>query len=585
MSAPASANDAPAEPGQTQASPRIVERPYTEHVGLSALDSALLRRIYAGRGIRHLDELDYALAGLPDFSALKDIEAAVARLAEAIEHNAPIVIVGDFDADGATSTALALQVLEAAGARVDFFMPQRAVHGYGLSPAVVADIGVAPAGGGLILTVDNGIAAIDGVEAARAAGWRVVVTDHHLPGEALPAAEAIVNPNQAGCRFVSKHLAGVGVVFYVMAALKARLATAGHQGLPRMGDLLDLVAIGTVADVVPLDHVNRTLVSQGLRRIRAGRARPGIVALAEIAGRDPGRLDTDDIGFAIGPRLNAAGRLEDMRLGVACLCAADPAAAREAAETLSAINRQRRSVQQRMQSQAEAALARLTALDDTPAALVVHEADWHEGIVGLIASRLRERIHRPVVAFAPGEGGELKGSARSISGLHIRDALAAVDTACPGLITRFGGHAQAAGLSLTPAALAEFTARLQQAVADRLTPAMATREFVTDGELAGDAHSLATAARLCDAGPWGAGFEAPLFHGAYHIISQRVVGSGHLKLTVQACLGGEPIEAMIFQRDTPLDDGRIHRLVFRLQVNEYRGQQRANLIVEHCRPE
>ncbi|HET7315000.1 single-stranded-DNA-specific exonuclease RecJ [Salinisphaera sp.] len=562
--------------------PCIVERAAPDCEGLAHL-SPLLRRVYTGRGIRQAGALDYRLAGLPDFSALKGIDAAVDELEAAVIAHRPIRIVGDFDTDGATSTTLALDVLETLGACVDFFMPQRTTHGYGLSPAVVEAIGGAPDAGGLILTVDNGIASVAGVEAARAVGWRVVVTDHHLPGEALPAAEAIVNPNQPGCGFICKHLAGVGVVFYVMAALRARMAARGVAKLPRMGDLLDLVAVGTVADVVALDHVNRTLVSQGLRRIRAGRGRPGIVALAEIAGRDPRRLDTDDIGFAIGPRINAAGRLEDMRLGVACLRAADLDDARRAAETLASINRQRRNVQQRMQSQAEAALERLATLDQSPAALVVHETDWHEGIVGLIASRLRERIHRPVVAFAPGARGELKGSARSIPGLHIRDALAAVDAVAPDLITRFGGHAQAAGLSLPAHALAEFSRRFEAAVAARLTPAMITREFVTDGELAGPDHCLEAAARLREAGPWGAGFDAPLFHGAYHVLGQRVVGSGHLKLTVQACLGGEPIEAMIFHRDEPLDAARVHRLVFRLLVNEFRGRQRANLIVEHCR--
>lgn len=564
------------------AEPRIVERVACEDEGLAHVTPALLRRIYAGRGIREASDLDYRLSSLPDFSALKGVEAAVDELEDAIAGRRPIHIVGDFDADGATSTTLALDVLEAFGARCDFFMPQRAAHGYGLSPAVVEALGNAPGEGGLILTVDNGIAAVTGIDAAVAAGWRVVVTDHHLPGESLPAAAAIVNPNQPGCTFASKNLAGVGVVFYVMAALRAHMARRGVTDLPRMGDLLDLVAIGTVADVVPLDHVNRTLVSQGLRRIRAGRARPGIAALAEIAGRDPTRLDTDDIGFAIGPRINAAGRLEDMRLGVACLRAATLDEARRGAEMLSSINRQRRSVQERMQSQAEAALESLASLEESPAALVVHEPDWHEGIVGLVASRLRERIHRPVVAFAPGEHGELKGSARSIPGLHVRDALAAVDADAPGLITRFGGHAQAAGLSLPPQALSEFARRFESAVAARLTPAMAAREFVTDGELAGADHCLAVAARLREAGPWGAGFDAPLFHGAYHVLGQRVVGNGHLKLTVAACHGGDPIEAMLFNRDEPLDADQLYRLVFRLQVNEFRGRQSANLIVEYC---
>lgn len=567
------------------AAPRIVDRDTSTQVSLDGIDDSLLRRVYAGRGIRSVAELDYALTGLPHYRDFRGMDAATAILDAAINGGRPIMVVGDFDCDGATSTTLALEALSAFGARVDFFIPDRALHGYGLSPRVVEALGPA-ASEAVILTVDNGIASIDGVQAAHAAGWQVVISDHHLPGPALPAAAAIVNPNQPDCAFPGKALAGVGVVFYLMAALRARRLAADSQAqLPSMSDYLDLVAVGTVADVVPLDHINRTLIAQGLRRIRAGRARPGIVALIEAAGRDVLQLDSDDIGFAIGPRLNAAGRLEDMRIGVACLRARDAAEAQRCADELSSINRQRRTVQARMQGEAEQALAALEADTGAQAGITVYRDDWHEGVVGLIAARLRERSHRPVVAFAPGAHGLLKGSARSIPGLHIRDVLAAVDASDPDLIDRFGGHAQAAGLSLAPAHIDRFARAFESAVEQRLTPAMRAREFQTDGELSDSEHDLAVAQALRAGGPWGAGFEAPLFHGAYRIISQRVVGTGHLKLMVQPVAGCREIEAMVFNRADLLDEAAIYRLVFRLQVNEFRGTKRPNLIVEHLRDE
>lgn len=574
----------PAAAASDSTQPQIVARAVPDQAQLQSLDSPLLRRIYAGRGVRDVTELDYRLSDLPHFSSLKGIETATSVLAETISARRPIRIVGDFDADGATSTALALEVLKAFGADADFFIPQRAVHGYGLSPAVVDAIGTAGQGG-VILTVDNGIASSDGVAAAHRAHWQVVITDHHLPGEKLPDADAIVNPNQSGCQFESKSLAGVGVVFYVMAALRAHMAACGHEPLPHMAALLDLVAIGTVADVVPLDRVNRTLVSQGLRRIRAGRGRPGIAALAEAAGRDYQKLNTEDVGFAIGPRLNAAGRLEDMRLGVACLRAVDRPAAEDAAQVLSSINRRRKSLQHRMQADAEAALEQLTVQEAEKPALVVHGRDWHEGIVGLVASRLSERMHRPVIAFAPGANGVLKGSARSIPGLHIRDVLAAVDAEVPGLLQRFGGHAQAAGLTLEPSSLSRFTQQFEAAVSARLTAAMRRREFLTDGELSAGEHNLATAVLLHNAGPWGVGFEAPLFHGLYHIHAQRVVGRGHLKLELQPAVGGDVVPAMFFNRTELLSEDRVHRMVFGLRVNEFRGRREANMIIVHQRRE
>lgn len=565
--------------------PRIAERACDAAETLAGVESALLRRVYAGRGVRHRDELDYRLTALPHFGDLAGVDAACELLGTALREGGPIRVVGDFDADGATSTALVCDVLAQCGARVDYFIPDRARHGYGLSPAVVAAIGPPANSHGVLLTVDNGIAGHAGVESARAAGWRVVVCDHHLPGDTLPAADAIVDPNQPGCGFEGKALAGVGVAFYLMAALRARRAAEGAADLPRLADYLDLVAIGTVADVVPLDRLNRTLVSQGLARIRCGRTRPGVVALMAVAGREAARLDAADIGFALGPRLNAAGRLEDMGIGVECLRARDAGRAQALAAELAAINRQRQSLQADMQSEAEAALEAADRLDTSAChGLTVYDPGWHEGVVGLVAARLRERRHRPVVAFAPGAGGQLKGSARSIPGLHIRDVLARVDAQAPGVIAQFGGHAQAAGLVLAPERLEAFAQAFDAAVAERLTPAMATRTLLTDGELTDAELSLATAQILRDGGPWGKDFEEPLFHGLFVVVDQRIVGEKHLKLTVQPSAGRRRLEAMCFNRTERLETGAAYRLVYRLAVNTFREQSRANLIVTHLRP-
>lgn len=563
---------------------RIVERDAPGLTALEAVDSVLLRRIYAGRGVTHSNELDYRLSGLPHFRQFKDIDRATALLVAAIDNGSRILVIGDFDADGATSTALVCDALEAMGAAsVDHFVPHRAHHGYGLSPRVVEAVGGGHAGD-LIVTVDNGIASVAGVESAHAAGWQVLVCDHHLPGEKLPAAEAIVNPNQPGCAFVGKSLAGVGVAFYLMAALRAYLAEREpDRVLPNLQQYLDLVALGTVADVVRLDHLNRTLVSQGLRRIRQGRARPGIRSLIEVAGREASRLDTADIGFAVAPRLNAAGRLEDMRIGIACLRHRDIEQARRLAGELAAINRRRQVVQQQMQTDAEAALAQMAATTTERSGLTVYQADWHEGVVGLIAARLREAHHRPVVAFAPGAHGYLKGSARSVPGLHIRDVLAAVDAAEPGLIAQFGGHAQAAGLSLQPTHVARFEQCFDTAVAARITPEMITPDLMTDGRLDDADFCLELAAQLRESGPWGAGFEEPLFHGRFEIVSQRVVGTKHLKMSVRPVGGTTVIEAMRFGQAEPLDDEAIHTLVYRLAVNVFRDRASANLIVVHHR--
>lgn len=563
---------------------QIVERKTPTLGALEDIEPPLLRRIYAGRGVSQLEELDYSLARLPHFRDLKDIDRATELLSSAIDSAARILVIGDFDADGATSTALVCDALDAMGAAtVDHFVPHRARHGYGLSPRVIEAVGKGEPGD-LIVTVDNGIASVAGVAAAHDAGWQVLVCDHHLPGAQLPAAEAIINPNQPGCAFTGKALAGVGVAFYLMAALRAHLAAREpHRVLPRLDQYLDLVALGTVADVVRLDHLNRTLVSQGLRRIRQGRARPGVAALIEVAGREASRLDTADIGFAVAPRLNAAGRLEDMRLGIACLRHRDSAEARQLAGELAAINRRRQVVQQEMQTEAESALAAIDQAPTDRAGLTVYGASWHEGVVGLIAARLREAHHRPVVAFAPGEHGYLKGSARSIPGLHIRDVLAAVDAAQPGLIAQFGGHAQAAGLSLAPTHVETFERCFDEAVAARITPDMITPDLVTDGVLDEADLCLATASQLRENGPWGAGFEEPLFHGRFDIVDQRIVGTKHLKLTVRPIGGRTIIEAMRFGHGELLDASRIYRLVYRLAVNVFRDQASANLIVVHHR--
>lgn len=568
----------------TPVTARIVEREVDIAAALADVGPPLLQRLYAGRGVRSPDELDYGLRHLPHYSTFKGIDSACDLIESATHGGHRILVVGDFDADGATSTTLVCDALEAMGARrVSYFLPHRARHGYGLSPAVVEAVGTGEQGD-LIITVDNGIASIAGVEAAQAVGWRVVVCDHHLPGDTLPAAEAIVNPNQPGCEFKGKALAGVGVAFYLMAAVRARLAeTQPERALPRLSDYLDLVAVGTVADVVVLDHLNRMLVSQGLRRIRQGKARPGIAALIEVAGRDAARLNAADIGFAVGPRLNAAGRLEDMSIGVACLRASDTPTATSKASELAAINRQRQTVQRRMQSDADNALAKLDRAPAERAALVVHSDDWHEGIVGLIASRLREHHGRPVVAFAPGAHGLLKGSARSIAGLHIRDALAAVDARHPGLITQFGGHAQAAGLVLSPDALHEFEQAFETTVAARLTPAMLSPDIVTDGSLTAQELNLDTARLLEASGPWGNGFEEPLFHGLFEVVSQRIVGERHLKLEVRHPQASTTIEAMVFNQADLLETGAVYRLVYRLAVNVFRERMSANLIVSAVR--
>ena len=541
--------------------------------------SPLFARIYAARGVVDAAELDHDLARLPPFASLKGIAAAAMRLADAIARGERMLIVADYDADGATACAVGMRGLGAMGARIDFLVPNRFEFGYGLTPEIVALAATrAPA---LIITVDNGIASVDGVAAARALGIDVLVTDHHLPGDALPATEWIVNPNQPGCAFPSKHIAGVGVMFYVLMALRAELRAREHFSSlpePNLATLLDLVALGTVADVVRLDSVNRILVEQGLRRIRAGRMQPGVRALFEAAGRDPARATTYDLGFVAGPRLNAAGRMSDMTLGIACLVTDDAAIAERLAGELDRLNRERRSVEATMQEQALAAIDAIVAGDAFT--LCPFRADWHQGVVGVVASRLKDRFHRPVVVFAPGSEGELRGSGRTIAGFHLRDALDLVAKRAPGSITRFGGHAFAAGLTLPIAELPRFAAEFERVGREWLSPAALQRTIETDGELAAGDLTLRLAQDL-GAGVWGQGFPAPTFEGAFAVVDQRRVGAKHTRL-VLTC-GRRRLEAIAFNDCGPFPSAI--RAVYRLEVNSYRGLDSLQLLIESWLPE
>lgn len=554
----------------------------------------VLRRVMAARHVSDAAELDARLSGLHAPGELAGMESAVPLLAQVVADQGRIVVVGDFDADGATGSALAVLALRALGANdVSFVVPNRFAHGYGLSPGLVDDA-LVPLDPDLVITVDNGVSSVDGVATARRAGMRVIVTDHHLPGETLPAADAMVNPNLPGDPFPSKSLAGVGVAFYLMAALRSHLRRSGRfsssRPEPDLAALLDLVALGTVADLVPLDRHNRILVEQGLRRIRAGRAQPGVTALIKVAGRDPARLTTADLGFAVAPRLNAAGRLEDMSYGIECLLEPDAGRAMEMAHRLDAINRERRTVQHAMQVQAEDALETVRAglkTEDLPWGVSLFEPDWHPGVVGLVASRVKDRLHRPVVAFAPAEAGsgELKGSARSVRSLHIRDALAAVVSRHPGLVTRFGGHAMAAGLSMPRSSLAAFRDAFDREVREKLAEADLERVILTDGELAAEDFRLDLAERLRLAAPWGQGFPEPRFDGVFHVRDGRTVGGAHLKLQLEPASGGRALDAIAFQM-TEADLGGAERIraAYALEVNEYRNRRSVQLRIEYMEP-
>jgi len=548
----------------------------------------VLARIYALRGLTSDAPLEPKLSGLADPSALGGLERACALLVDAIDRNLRICIVGDFDADGATGTAVAVRGLRLLGARdVRYRVPNRFTHGYGLSVGLVDDLsGDVPQ---LLVTVDNGIACHAGVAAARSRGMRVIVTDHHLPGAVLPEADAIVNPNLAGDAFPSKAIAGVGVMFCLLLALRARLRADGryaNASEPDLSPLLDLVALGTVADLVPLDANNRVLVAAGLRRIRAGRACAGVAALCRASGRDPARVIAADFAFALAPRINAAGRLDDMGLGIECLLTDDASRASELAEQLSAINAQRRDMQTAMVEQGEAIVAAFIAEhggDAFPHGVVLFQADWHAGVVGLVASKLKERLHRPVIAFAPaGEGSdELRGSARSIAGFHLRDALAEVDVRRPGLIARFGGHAMAAGLSLAARHLAEFAAEFDAVTRSRLDADLLERVIWSDGELGVSdlCFDLATALRF--AGPWGQAFPEPAFDNVFRVESWRVVGEKHLQLRLCIDGGADVLEAIMFDAIDYTPPPVRLRALYHLDVDEWNGRERLRLLVRH----
>ena len=554
--------------------------PSQELVGRFHDIEPLLARLYAMRGLTAADELDYSLARLAPLSALENIDEAAGLVIA--NRNKRIIVVGDYDVDGATSTALVIRCLREFGfTDVDYLVPNRFDYGYGLSPEIVRVASQRePA---LLITVDNGVSSLAGVEEANRLGISVLVTDHHLPGETLPAAAAILNPNLEGSRFPSRNLAGVGVAFYLMAQVGRVLEEQGNPGAARVpARYLDLVALGTVADVVPLDYNNRILVHQGLLRIRAGHAVPGIKALLQQSGRQLARCVSTDLGFAVGPRINAAGRLEDISVGIECLLTDSAGTAADYAGMLDHINSERRDIEAGMREQAFGFVERL-GRERWPDCVCVYDESWHQGIVGLIAARVKERCHRPVIAFARENNDTLKGSARSISGVHIRDLLEAVSASRPGLIDKFGGHAMAAGLSIAESALEEFK-RVVDAQMRRLYPdADFSGAILTDGTLPGSAFSLSFARSLRDAGPWGSGFPEPLWSGDFAVLEQRTVGENHLKLRVRPAQGGNVIDAIAFNQAGPAFRG-IVQLAFRLDVNAFRGVENPQLVVEQIAP-
>jgi single-stranded-DNA-specific exonuclease len=560
----------------------IRRRPFAASCDFPAAVHPVLRRVYAARGLQNGADLDLSLDHLLPVGSLEGVDAA-AQLLTAHRSAGRVLVIGDFDADGATSTALVVRSLRAMHfAHVDFLVPNRFRFGYGLTPEIVAL--AATRRPSLIVTVDNGVSSVAGVEAARDMGVPVLVTDHHLPGAVLPRAEVIVNPNLASGRFASPALAGVGVAFYVVAALARTLVEDDF----RAAELLDLVALGTVADVVPLDRNNRILVAQGLRRIRAGRCVPGIRALLESAGRRYEHITAADLGFAVAPRLNAAGRLTDMSIGIACLLADDPSEAGRLAATLAKLNEERRDIEQRMQFEALdiAAGVRFGQDGGESFGLCLFDESWHQGVVGLVAGRIKDRLHRPVIAFARAEDGSLRGSGRSVSGVNIRDALDSIATRHPGLIDKFGGHAMAAGMSLPAGNLMEFRAAFAAEIAARADHESLTGVIHSDGALTAAELSLDTARVLRNAGPWGQGFPEPVFDGDFQIVDARIVGGKHLKMQLKAA-DADPIEAIAFgylggaAEDPLLRSGARIQLAYRLEVNDYRGSERVQLNCQH----
>ncbi len=549
----------------------------------------VLAKVLAARDVQSVNELDYSLNQLQPYEKLFGISEACQLLHKHLKLGSHILIVADFDADGATSCALAMRGLKAMGAKqVSYVVPNRFEYGYGLTPAIVEV--AASHTPDLIVTVDNGISSNNGVAAAREKGIDVLITDHHLPGKQLPEANAIVNPNQHEDKFPSKVLAGVGVMFYVLMALRAELKTSNWFGeknipIPNLAQWLDLVALGTIADVVPLDHNNRILVEQGLRRIRQGKCCEGISALLAVSGRNATYLASADLGFALGPRLNAAGRLDDMQQGIECLLCDDTATALQIAQSLDELNQERRDIQAQMKKEAIAELRNIRVEEQDQYGLCIFRRDWHQGIVGLVAAHVREQKHRPVIAFAVSGEGELKGSARSIPGLHIRDALDSVATRYPHLISKFGGHAMAAGLSLQEDHYAEFSQRFNEVVCEMLSEEDLKEVIHSDGELLEEYLDLEAAFALRGAGPWGQHFPEPLFDGSFEIVDKRIVGESHLKLKLRA-KQGRIVDAIAFNitdEDWPEDVVSV-RVAYRLDINEYRGECSPQLIIEHVEP-
>lgn len=569
-----------------------------------------LRRAYQARGVSSLNELDYTLAKLATASELKGVEAASKILASAIENQRKILIVGDFDCDGATSTSVAVLALRMMGAKsVDYLVPNRFEYGYGLTPEIVEV--ARQFNPDVLVTVDNGIASCDGVAAANALGISVVVTDHHLPGHTLPEADAIVNPNQPGCEFVSKAAAGVGVIFYVMSDLRRQLRVSewfARSGIddPNLASLLDLVALGTIADVVPLDGNNRILVEQGIRRIRAGKARPGILALIDVAGKDYRHLAASDLGFTVGPRLNAAGRLDDMSVGIECLLCDDPLQARQAALRLDELNQERKGIEAEMKAHASVLVEDLiketvdssvehgsvsgsadeaSVTTSLPWGMCLYDETWHQGVIGILASRMKDRFHRPVIAFAPADDScnELKGSARSISGLHIRDALDKVATRYPALLSKFGGHAMAAGMTIKSENYEAFSKAFDDVVREELDESKLEAVIVSDGELAAHELTINTAELLRKAGPWGQGFLEPVYDGVFEVIQVRVLANKHLKFVLQLEGSDQLVDAIEFNSELvgrALDLKRV-RAAYRPDVNEFRGRKSLQLMVQY----
>lgn len=573
---------------------RIINRPYEPEKSKFSDDvSPFLQKIFQSRGLFSDSDLNLNLTQLPSPDKLLGLDTAVGHLVGALEMQKKILIVGDFDADGATSSALMMLALRAMGFEsVDFLVPNRFDYGYGLTPEIVElaqqkrpDI---------IITVDNGISSVDGVACANKLGIKVIITDHHLPGKVLPDAAAIINPNQPDCEFPCKNLAGVAVAFYLLSALRAKLRTnqwfeKNSLPVPNMANYLDLVALGTVADVVPLDQVNRVLVNQGLLRIRSGLARPGILALLRIAGKDHSRIVASDMGFAVGPRLNAAGRLDDISRGIQCLLTDDPAQALELAQELEQLNQDRKAIEQGMQQEALKIVddLPLDGQQELPAALCLYQADWHQGVVGLLASRIKEKFHRPVAVFVNDKEGILKGSVRSIPGLHIRDALDAVATQNPGLITKFGGHAMAAGLSLEKSSLKAFEQALQQQVMDTIEPDDLEATLKTDGELAACLMTKQSAETIRDAGPWGQSFPEPSFQGIFTLKSQRIVGERHLKVVLAPVDDeSQQLDGIYFNIDIDQWPTTITTVqcVYRLDINEFRGRETLQLLIQYMAP-